>query len=265
MTADPTRPASGPTSGGGRVASGPGRGGGLVFPALLAVTVGAGFATAAGTDPIGLWVFLTVLGGWLITLCLHEFGHALTALAGGDTSVRGRGYLTLNPLRYSNGAMTFVIPLVILAVGGVPLPGGAVLIEHGRIRSRLWRSAVSAAGPAVNLVAGVALAMAAANLTSPLAYALSFLALLQFTVAILNLLPVPGLDGWGILTPFLSAKTLTAVRPLTPWAPFVLIIILVSAPQIAQPLWDAARWLLATAGGDIRSASIGSVLFQFWR
>ncbi len=239
--------------------------GAWIFPVIVGVTAAAGWATTTGTSTLGLWVFVTVLGGWLITLCLHEFAHALTALAGGDTSVRGRGYLTLNPLRYTSGVMSFVIPLVILAVGGVPLPGGAVLIEHGRLRSRMWRSAVSAAGPLVNLAAGVLLTLVAAGLPTPLAYAVSFLALLQFIAAILNLLPVPGLDGWGIVAPFLSERTTAAVRPLTPWAPFVLIVILVSTPQLLQPLWDASRWLFDLAGGDRRAAAIGAALFQFWR
>ena len=235
-----------------------------IFPAVLAVTAAAGWATASGVTPIGVWVFLTVLGGWLVTLCLHEFGHAVIALRGGDTSVRGRGYLTLNPLRYANGALTFVIPLVILAIGGIPLPGGAVLIEHGRLRSRAWRSAVSLAGPLVNLAAGFLLALLAAQVRSPLAFALSFLALLQFIAAILNLLPVPGLDGWGVIAPFLSPRTQEAVRPFTPWAPFVLILVLFSSPQIVQPLWDASYWLFDLAGGDSRFAAIGSTLFRFW-
>jgi Zn-dependent protease len=240
-------------------------GGSLIFPAIVLVTVGAAVATALNTGPIGVWVFLTVLGGWLITLCLHEFGHALTALRGGDTSVRQRGYLTLNPIRYTNVAMTFVIPLFILAIGGIPLPGGAVLIEQHRIRSKAWRSAVSAAGPLVNVAAGIILTLLASTMNSPLAYALSFLALLQFLVAILNLLPVPGLDGWGILAPFLSAKTLAAVRPFTPWAPLVLILLLLSSPRVLQPLWDLAYWIFQGAGGQTRFAAIGSALFHFWR
>lgn len=237
----------------------------LVFPAVVLVTVIGGTATAMGADPIGLWIFVTVLGGWLITLCLHEFSHAFTALRGGDTSIRQRGYLTLNPFRYVNGAMTFVIPLIILAVGGIPLPGGAVLIENHRIPSRIRRSAVSVAGPLVNVIAGVALASIAASLTSPLAYALSYLALLQFTAAILNLLPVPGLDGWGVLAPFLSPKTLAAVRPFTPWAPLVLIFVLISAPQVTQPFWDLSYFLFDAAGGSEQAASIGSALFRFWQ
>ena len=109
-------------------------------------------------QPIGVWVFAVVLGGWVITLCLHEFAHAAVAYAGGDTSVRARGYLTLNPLRYTDLAYSVIIPILLLAVGGIPLPGGAVLVEPGRLRRRWYASLVSAAGPATNMVAGVVLA-----------------------------------------------------------------------------------------------------------
>ena len=76
---------------------------------------------------------------------------------------------------------------------------------------------------------------------------------------------MPGLDGWGMLAPFLSARTQEAVRPFTPWAPFVLILLLFSSRRSSQPLWDASFWLLETAGGDVRVGLLGSVLFTFWR
>ena len=60
-------------------------GGNWIFPTVVAATAGAGIAIQLGASPAGVWVFLLVLGGWVITLCLHEFAHALVALAGGDT------------------------------------------------------------------------------------------------------------------------------------------------------------------------------------
>lgn len=114
-----------------------------VFPGLVAIAALAAYAAATNTAPPKLWIFVVVLAGWVITLCLHEFAHAATALAGGDTSVRARGYLTLNPFRYVNAAYSIVIPVVVLAIGGIPLPGGAVLIENHRLRSRGWSSLVS--------------------------------------------------------------------------------------------------------------------------
>src|ERR1700712_6048479 len=126
-----------------------------VFPALVAIVVVTGYAAANST--LGVWIFVVVMAGWVIPLCLHEFAHAVTALAGGDTSVRARGYLTLNPFRYVNAAYSIVIPVVVLAIGGIPLPGGSVLIESHRLRSRVWSSLVSVAGPLTNLILGIVL------------------------------------------------------------------------------------------------------------
>ena len=46
--------------------------------------------------------FLVVLIGWIFSLCLHEFSHSLVAYYGGDTTVREKGYLTFNPLKYTH-------------------------------------------------------------------------------------------------------------------------------------------------------------------
>lgn len=40
---------------------------------------------------------IVVFLGWIFSLCLHEFSHALVAYCGGDTSVKEKGYLTFNP------------------------------------------------------------------------------------------------------------------------------------------------------------------------
>src|SRR3954447_19986405 len=145
-------------------------GGSWIFPTVVAATAGAAVAAQSPTSPLGLpigvWVFILVLGGWVITLCLHEFAHAAVALAGGDTSVRARGYLTLNPLRYTDVANSLVIPIILLAIGGIPLPGGAVVVEPGRLRVRWWASLISAAGPATNALAGVVLTLVSLQFTS---------------------------------------------------------------------------------------------------
>src|SRR5690606_5341902 len=145
---------------------------------------------------------------------------------GGDGSVRARGYLTLNPLRYTDPVFSLVIPIVLLAIGGIPLPGGAVLVERHQLRSRAWASLVSAAGPLTNLVLGIVCTLAGTAVlgvqdggyvTTPPGAAIAFLGLLQFVTAILNVLPVPGLDGFGILEPHLSPSVQRAVAPIRPW------------------------------------------------
>jgi len=244
-----------------------------VFPGLVLVAVLAGVVAASGATPAGLWIFLVVLTGWVITLCLHEFAHAATALAGGDISVRTRGYLTLNPFRYVNAAYSIVIPVVVLAIGGIPLPGGAVLIENHRLRSRAWSSLVSLAGPVTNLLLGVVLVLVTKALPhefySPngLVQAIAFLALLQFVTAMLNILPVPGFDGFGVISPYLSSATQRAIDPIRPWAPLVVFVILFSFPRAAGYLFDPAYRLMGLFGDQFTrsAAGQGSVSFQFWR
>ena len=249
--------------------------GALIFPVVLLVAVGAGVVLAGRPGTPGPWVFLMVLAGWVVTLCLHEFAHSVTALAGGDTSVRGRGYLTLNPLRYTDPTFSLILPAVLLAAGGIPLPGGAVLIESHRLRARWWSSAVSAAGPVTNLVLGAVFAVGARALggasteafipPSPLVAGLSFLAVLQFVAAILNLLPVPGLDGFGIIAPYLSGAANQWIAKIRPFAPLVLFALLWTSPRVSALLFDPAYSALEFFGGSSSAAGFGGALFQFWR
>ena len=99
-----------------------------VFLVIVAVTVLGGVIAwlAAGTvRPLAyVGVFTFVIAGWLVSLCLHEFGHAYTAWRFGDHDVAVRGYLTLNPLKYSSPLLSLGLPLLFIALGGVGLPGG---------------------------------------------------------------------------------------------------------------------------------------------
>lgn len=246
-------------------------GGSWIFPVIVLVTAGAGVAAQASTRssgwlgvPVGVWVFLVVLGGWVITLCLHEFAHAVASLVGGDDSVRARGYLTLNPLRYTDPATSLVIPLLLLAVGGIPLPGGAVVVEPGRLRRPWWSSVVSAVGPLTNLLCGVVLAAVGATMADPLGAALSFLALLQFVAGILNLLPVPGFDGFGVIARWVPPAVRARLRPVEPWLPLAVFALLFGVPQLSGLLFDAGYALLDAAGGSSTLAGLGASLFRFW-
>jgi len=70
--------------------------------------------------------FVIIFFGWIFSLCLHEFSHALVAYYGGDTTVKDKGYLTFNPLKYTHPFLSLILPLIILLMGGIGLPGGAV-------------------------------------------------------------------------------------------------------------------------------------------
>src|SRR5579884_1761623 len=63
-------------------------------------------------------VLLLVLGGWIVSVCFHEFAHAYAAFRAGDRSVEARGYLTLNPFKYTHPVLSILLPLVAIVGGG---------------------------------------------------------------------------------------------------------------------------------------------------
>jgi len=179
--------------------------------------------------------FVIIFFGWIFSLCLHEFSHALVAYYGGDTTVKEKGYLTFNPLKYTHPFLSIILPLLILLMGGIGLPGGAVYIETWRIRNRYWLSGMSLAGPAANGVFAIFLAILLQVLpasTSNLWPGLSFLLVLQIWAILFNLIPLPGLDGYGVIGPFLSPAIQMQMERMRAYAIWILIIALWYIPFV---------------------------------
>ncbi|MGY1453805.1 site-2 protease family protein [Streptomyces sp. SS8] len=237
-----------------------------------------GLVTVMGVSAWGVWagyaastgfaVFLFVVSAWIVSLCLHEYAHARTALHGGDISVGAKGYLTLNPLKYTHALLSIVLPVVFVIMGGIGLPGGAVFIERHRIRGRLRHSLISAAGPLVNAV--LALVLVTPFLLgllddAPIAFrcALAFLAMLQVTAAILNFLPVPGLDGYGVIEPWLSPR---ARRQVEPFAPFGLLAVFACLwiPEVNAVFWNGVDAVMGALGVSWQEVAYGLRYFRFW-
>src|SRR5512145_1412326 len=138
--------------------------------------------------------FAIVLFGWIFSLCLHEFSHALVAYWGGDDTVREKGYLTFNPLKYTHPLFSLVLPILFLLMGGIGLPGGAVYIERWRIRDRFMLSAVSLVGPLSNLLFAIVLGLIlrfGPSIDERFLPGLSFLLVLQISAVMFNLIPLP--------------------------------------------------------------------------
>lgn len=248
-----------------------------MFLAILAVAVGGGFIVAFGQgddyypgDPgfaVQAGTFLLVLAGWGVSLCLHEFGHAIVAYRGGDREVYFKGYLTLDPRRYTDPIFSLVFPLLLLAIGGIPLPGGAVWINHHALRSKKIDSMVSLAGPLSNLALGVLLIISIDVFEPSMALggALSFLALFQIMAFVLNILPIPGLDGWGAIEPYMSHDARRFGAKARPWAPLILFAVLIGIPAAGQAFWSIADGTFGLFGGDEYLGAVGNIAFFFWR
>ncbi|MGH3755028.1 MAG: site-2 protease family protein [Pseudonocardiaceae bacterium] len=239
-----------------------------LFLLLVAGTVAGGALAALTTGAARTGgIVLLVLGGWAVSLCLHEFGHALTAYRGGDRSVRAKGYLTLDIRRYTDPVMSLLLPLVLLAFGGIPLPGGAVWINRSALRSRAVASAVSLAGPLTNLALAAVLTVVVSigGLAGGLAAGLSYLALVQVLAFVLNILPVPGLDGFGVLEPYLPTQARRFADTISLYAIVGLFLLIITVPAVGDALFGAGFAVFATLGGDPLAAAAGLREFLFWR
>ncbi|CAL9588755.1 site-2 protease family protein [Streptomyces lavenduligriseus] len=241
-----------------------------VFVGILAVTAVTGWATWTGyAEQPGVAVFLFVTAAWIVSLCLHEYAHARTALHSGDISVGAKGYLTLNPLKYTHALLSIVLPVIFVIMGGIGLPGGAVFIERNRIQGRWRHSLISAAGPLTNvLFAAVCTAPfwldALDGVPADFRFALAFLALLQVTAAILNFLPVPGLDGYGVIEPWLSYKV---KRQVEPFAPFGLLFVfaVLWLPSVNEAFFDVVDAVMRALNVDMFSQYCGDAQYRFWK
>jgi len=212
--------------------------------------------------------FAVVLLGWIFSLCLHEFSHALVAYMGGDWTVREKGYLTFNPLKYTHPVYSLLLPLLFLVMGGIGLPGGAVYIETWRLRSKNWRTAVSLAGPASNLllaiILGLILRFAPVNFTG-IWPGLAFLALLQVTAVVLNLIPVPPFDGYNAIEPHLNEATRMQFEQTRGMFIWIVFLLLWFVPLVGDMFWGLIFFISDVMGIPRTLVAVGWDSFRFWK
>ena len=211
--------------------------------------------------------FTSVFFGWIFSLCLHEFSHALVAYLGGDYTVREKGYLTFNPLKYTHPLFSLVLPLLFLVMGGIGLPGGAVYIERDRIRNRFMLSLVSLAGPLSNLLVAIILGLILRFVPSiPAAYlpGLSFLLVLQVSAVLFNSIPLPPFDGYNVLEPFLPDVIREQVNRVRDIAIWVILLLFWFVPAVSNSFWESVYAVSTAIGVDWGMVIAGLERFRFW-
>lgn len=236
---------------------------------LLWAWLTSGAALVLLDQPPAIVTFVFVVLGWIVSLVVHEFGHAFAAWKAGDHTVATRGYLSLDPLKYADPFTSLILPVVVLAIGGLALPGGAVYLREDLMRTRAGRSLASLAGPLGTLAVLIVLAAVLAlgrlwDWEGALWPALSVLVLFQAMALIFNLLPVPGLDGWGVIRPFLPEAVRKAIRPIEALAIFGLIAAILFVPGLSQAVFTPAFFVAMLAGVDGDQLMAGYDAFKFW-
>ncbi|MFO1475680.1 MAG: site-2 protease family protein [Verrucomicrobiota bacterium] len=214
------------------------------------------------------FIVVTVL--WVFSVCLHEFGHALIAYYGGDYTVKDKGYLTLNPLNYTHPVYSLLMPVLFMMLGGIGLPGGAVYIDRNLLRSRAWDTGVSLAGPAMNLGLVVLISLAfksglVRNDTESLAaISLGFLLQLQVGAILLNLIPVPPLDGFQAIAPWLPPDWREKLYASANQGQMLLFFLICFVPPVNQGFWDLVWKISDFLGVSPYVGLSGLHAYRFW-
>lgn len=178
---------------------------------------------------------------FLLALVVHEFGHAWAAKKWGDNTSEWEGRLTLNPVPHMDIFGTLIFPMISIVTGASIFFGWAkpVPIEPRNFRSYRWGLFwVSSAGVIVNLFTGFlsAILFVAVFVFVPetfefkdgLVQMLKSLLLINFSLAVFNLLPIPPLDGSNIIMSFLSGDAARKFAEFQQYSFFLLIFLMIS-------------------------------------
>jgi Zn-dependent protease len=197
----------------------------------------------------------------LFAITLHEVAHGYVASLLGDTTAKSLGRLSLNPVHHIDPIGTLLVPGLLMAIGGFifgwakPVP-----VDFNRLRHpKRDMALVAVAGPAANLLMGIGWALVA-RLAQNLPY--EYVAVPLFAMAkagiginvvlmVLNLLPIPPLDGGRIAVGLLPHKMAYQVARIEPYGFMILFALIATGALnflIGLPATIVQRLLLNVAG-----------------
>ena len=188
----------------------------------------------------------------LLAITLHEAAHGYVARYFGDPTADQAGRITLNPLRHIDPVGTLLVPASILALSSLFGAGGILFgwakpvpVNFSRLRNpkadMLW---VAAAGPFTNLIMalGWAILFRIALVGEPGAYTLPLLKMadagmqINAVLMVLNLLPLPPLDGGRIAVSLLPHHLAWRFARLEPYG-FPILLVLLFTGVLGAILW----------------------------
>lgn len=181
-------------------------------------------------DISGIIIFLPIL---LISTILHEFMHGFVADKLGDPTARVMGRLTLNPIPHIDPIMSLALPALLLIINSPILFGAAKPVPVNPIHFRDPKKdmAITAlAGPLTN----IAIALIAAAILKIVPDAGLFGTILfgfvqlNLLLAILNLIPIPPLDGSKVIASILPNHLASTYLSIERYGMFILFFLLLS-------------------------------------
>lgn len=183
----------------------------------------------------------------IFAITVHEAAHGYAARYFGDMTAHFAGRITLNPVRHIDPFGTILVPALMMMVGGI-LFGWAkpVPVDFSRLRNpkrdMLW---VAAAGPASNLVMAILWVFVlkfSGGLPSYIGVPLELMAqagvMINVVLMVLNLLPLPPLDGGRIAVSLLPHDLAYRYAKVERYGFIILIVLLFTGvlSRILEPL-----------------------------
>jgi Zn-dependent protease len=195
----------------------------------------------------------------LFAISIHEAAHGWMANLFGDPTAKNQGRVTLNPIAHIDLVGTIIFPLLLIAMGA-PVFGWAkpVMVNPYNLRNpRRDHMFIAAAGPGSNILASIStiiifivlkrLSIITLNNPGIIALILFYLIIINIFLALFNLIPIPPLDGSGILEGLLKGQALESYQKIKPYGFIILIVIIYAGflDILARPILNFVIGLLA--------------------
>ena len=190
----------------------------------------------------------------LFAITVHEVAHGYVASRCGDQTAKLMGRLTLNPIKHIDPIGTILVPMIMLMISpfifgwAKPVP-----VDWRNLKNpKLDMAKVAIAGPLANIVmallwAGVAKAGLSmdSNSYQALVFTQMGIAGIQINIilAVLNIIPIPPLDGSRVVSSFLSPKAAYNYAKIEPYGFFILVGLMVTG-ILGKIMWPMVSWLI---------------------